>query len=650
MRRRAAVWAGLLAAALLALRAPVDLGPRDTGELSAAGFTLGVGHPTGAPLSMILQQLASRLPLGTIAFRQGLLMAAATGLAVACGAWVALAEEKRRAHVVAIVAMLVACVLGPTLLRAGTMTEVYATSLAVVAGAWALFDEESPQASFALGAIAGLGASAHVSARVLAPLVLAMHLFRIRRRANVVTSAIGFVCVLPLVLYVPFVAARRPALSWGDARTPQAFFRHFMASDVRETFAARTSSGHFLADARALFDTTLLDLGVPLLSLGAIGLALVLVVSRKRLDARSAVAMCVVVDLAYAAAVNPMGIVDRQVGHVGLLGLGILACAAIARLPSPTVAGLVAAAAVVGVAPRLSSELAGDEGRLVPELWTVPGALARAPAGAIVVCEGDDLCGGALYAQLVEGARPDVLVVPRSFAERGVLLSPRLEGVDRVIARALDGERPVLVDAGASGYPFPLALDPATPLVRAARSGPLFDAAARMTKLDVSLCNDGCTPLARRLLAQAHLGPIRPALSAGRADLAEALATASIALDPSSSAAWTDRAVARATLGRLDAAVVDARRAVELDPTRVPALANLVHYEAALGHDDAARTTLERLEKQCNGCITARILRAGMSGPDALSAIEAEASSKGKRDAWCRAFALARSAAPAACR
>jgi hypothetical protein len=649
LRGRGAVSAGVVATALLALRAPVDLGPRDTGELSAAAFTLGVGHPTGAPLSMVLQQLASRVPLGTVAFRQGLLMAAATGFAVACAAWVALARETRRAHAVAMCAAIAACALGPTLLRAGTMTEVYATSLALVALSWALFDEESPRASFALGAMAGLGASAHVSARVLVPMVLAMHLFRVRRRANVVTSAVGFASTLPLVLCVPFAASRRPALSWGDARTPQAFFRHFMASDVRETFAARTSSGHVLEDARALFDTTLLDLGVPLLSLGAIGLVVV-ATTKKRLDARAAIALSVMVDLAYAAIVNPMGIVDRQVGHVALLGLGILACAAIERMPSPSVAALVATIAVLGVAPRLSAELAGDEGRLVPELWTVPGALSRAPPRAIVVCDGDDLCGGALYAQLVEGARPDVLVVPRSFAERGALLSPRLEGVDRVIARALEGERPVLVDAGASGYPFHLALDPATPLVRAARIGPVFDAAARMAKLDESLCRDGCTPLARKLLAQAHLGPLRPSLSAGRADLAEALATSGLALDPSSAALWTDRAVVRATLGRLDAAAADARRAVELDPTRVPALANLVHYEAALGHDDAARRTLDRLEKQCNGCITARILRAGLTGTEALSGLEAEASSKGKRDAWCRAFALARSPAPASCR
>ncbi|MGZ3453380.1 MAG: protein O-mannosyl-transferase family [Polyangiales bacterium] len=648
MRERAAVTAGIVTTALLALRAPLDLGPRDTGELSAAGWTLGVGHPTGAPLSMVLQQLASRVPLGTIAFRQGLLMAAATGLAVACGVWVALSSEKstEKTRVIAVAACVVACVLGPTLLRAGTMTEVYATSLALVAGAWALFDEETPRASFALGALAGLGASAHVSARVLVPLVLVMHLARVRRRANVIASAVAFASVLPLVLYVPFAASRRPALSWGDARTAKAFLRHFLASDVRETFAARTASGHFGADARALFETTLLDLGVPLLSIAVVGLVLVL--ARKKVDAKAAVAVCVLLDLAYAAAINPMGIVDRQVGHVALLGLAILAADAVERVPA------VAIVAVLGVGPRLYQELRGDEGRFVPETWTVPGALARVPPRALVVCDGDDLCGGALYAQLVEGARPDVVVVPRSFAERGVLLSPRLEGIDRTIAAALDGERPVLVDAGASPYPFPTALDPATPLVRAASKAPIFDAFARMASLDRSLCESGCTPLTRRFLAQAHIGPIGPAFASGNAAEAEALATAGLALDPNSAALWNDRAVARATLGRFDAAVEDARRSVELDPTRVPALTNLVFYEAALGRTDAAQSALIRLEKQCKGCLTARILQAGMDGPAALAPLEAEAKSKGKHDAWCRAFSLPptrdKAAPPPSCR
>ena len=70
--RSASITAGVVAAALLALRAPIDLGPRDTGELSAAGFTLGVGHPTGAPLSMVLQQLAQQTAVNKLAGDIGL--------------------------------------------------------------------------------------------------------------------------------------------------------------------------------------------------------------------------------------------------------------------------------------------------------------------------------------------------------------------------------------------------------------------------------------------------------------------------------------------------------------------------------------------------------------------------------------------------
>ncbi|MEM6962797.1 MAG: DUF2723 domain-containing protein, partial [Myxococcota bacterium] len=47
----------------------------DAGELGAAGFRLGVAHPTGFPLDMLLLRLSGLLPFGSIQFRQGLVMA-----------------------------------------------------------------------------------------------------------------------------------------------------------------------------------------------------------------------------------------------------------------------------------------------------------------------------------------------------------------------------------------------------------------------------------------------------------------------------------------------------------------------------------------------------------------------------------------------
>ncbi|HEY6572171.1 MAG TPA: DUF2723 domain-containing protein, partial [Candidatus Eisenbacteria bacterium] len=49
----------------------------DSGDLLAASATLGIPHPTGYPLFVLLGRLASLLPLGSVAFRINLVAALA---------------------------------------------------------------------------------------------------------------------------------------------------------------------------------------------------------------------------------------------------------------------------------------------------------------------------------------------------------------------------------------------------------------------------------------------------------------------------------------------------------------------------------------------------------------------------------------------
>jgi hypothetical protein len=677
---RAAVVAGLGSALVLALRAPIDVGPRDAGELGAAAATLGVSHPTGAPFAMVLGHAASLLPLGSVAFRQSLAMAGCLGVAVGCAVVLALRASRGPAR--ALVALAVASIaLAPTLLRAGTMMEVYAPSLMLVALAWVAAER---RALGWLGALSGLALSAHVTARLLVPLIALAPLARevVSRRAArpLARPILAGVALAPLILEVPAAALRRPALGWGDPRTPGAFFRHFFASDIRESFSGRTVASHRLDDARALLDVVLLDAPLPTLLLAALGVGLAIHgLLRARELGLAIVAGCVAIDLAYALFVNPMGIVDRQVGHAALLGIAALAGRTIDRvcaLPPPRAAPLVALAAAlattIGAWPRLAPELAGSEGRFVAETWTVPGALARVPPRALVICEADDLCGGSLYAQLVEGARPDVTVIPRPFLRAPTHLAHRLAGAPAAIEEArARGGRALMIDAGGEQpYPFPLQLDPAAPLVRAvtpdlppAPPPPTRESpgpAARLLALDRALCGEGaaldaCTPLTRHLLAQAQLGSIAPLIGLRRAGEAEALGTAAIALDPTMAAAWNDRAVARAELGRLDDALADLERALAIEPDRVAALSNRVLYLAVLGRTAEARDAIAPLRARCGDCVIARLYAAALDlregGSRApLDALREEAGRQGKGDAWCRAYAyVARVPPPERC-
>jgi tetratricopeptide (TPR) repeat protein len=80
---------------------PPCLAPwRDTGEMAWSSWSLGVAHPTGYPLYLLLGRLAASIPLGNFAYRLNVLSAAAGAAAVAllfssvrrrAGLWPALA-------------------------------------------------------------------------------------------------------------------------------------------------------------------------------------------------------------------------------------------------------------------------------------------------------------------------------------------------------------------------------------------------------------------------------------------------------------------------------------------------------------------------------------------------------------------------------
>ncbi|HEY0710269.1 MAG TPA: DUF2723 domain-containing protein, partial [Polyangia bacterium] len=83
---RAAAGGGPLAVGFIAFVVYVSvLAPApyllDSAELAAASFGLGIAHPPGEPLALVLGRLFSLLPLGSVAFRVGLVQAVAGAIA-----------------------------------------------------------------------------------------------------------------------------------------------------------------------------------------------------------------------------------------------------------------------------------------------------------------------------------------------------------------------------------------------------------------------------------------------------------------------------------------------------------------------------------------------------------------------------------------
>ncbi len=428
MLRRAFAAGALPAALCFASGAAPSITHRDAGELTAAAFLLDVAHPTGFAADLLAVRLAMLVPVGDLAFRANLAVGALMALACGCAAVLtARLVEGDRALAVALGGLAGAVLAASsTVLRAATAMEVYAGALLVSLGALTLTGGTAPLARRRRLAALCLGATlaTHATARPAALVALAVTSWpllrhgssRSRLRAAVAVAALAMTTAA-LVLYLPLAARRGGPIDWGDPSTPRAVLDHLSAASIRRAFAGRMLVAWRLPeDLAAAVRLILDDLGVPFALLGVAG-----VLRALRVRAAMPMAAVALADLAYAVAVNPMGAADRQTLFVAEAGLAVCGAAAlgamlrplVARLgPRATAAGVVALAAVVLL--RRDGAWAGRaDGWVASEVLGGAGALGAVPVRSIVLCGSDDGCGGAMWAQWVEGERPDVTVLPR---------------------------------------------------------------------------------------------------------------------------------------------------------------------------------------------------------------------------------------------
>lgn len=613
---------------------------RDAGELSTAAFHLDVAHPTGFPLEMVLFRLAQCVPLGDVAFRTnvtvGLVMALAAA-AVAALAQRALSALPRRLPplaegLLALGAPLsLAC--AATVLRAATAAEVYASALALPLGALVLaFDpRRDPATRLRLGALlASLSLALHTTARPGAFLAFAFTAALVWREAppgtlrRALKSALWLSPLGLLALtYLPLAARRHGPINWQDPSTLSALVEYLSARSIRASFAHRIlvpwrAPEDLAAAARVLVT----DLG-PATALFA--LFALLAPPRGARPMVYALAALGLGDLAYAALINPMGLADRQTLFfaeaslvvLAAVGLARLVAAAPARLRGP--AGALVGLAVMGHAlARADLTWAGHhDGFAVSELLLGPGALGRVPVRAVVLCASDDLCGAGLYAQWVEGERPDVVMLPRqhlalpftwqrldprrTLARRSGdqrtgqdalrrarlgLLAARFAGRLRYEGGDLDG--PITALGAAE---TPCLADPAQNT--AERVETTLDFVTRRLPPDPSSRGIGA-----RYVGATTLFAAGQRLARHDLDAAERLWREALSLYPEHVSSYTNLGVAAARRGDLPRAVALTRRAVTLDPERPAAWRNLAEFESSLGHPAAADEALREARRR----------------------------------------------------
>lgn len=247
----------------------------DSGDLLAASATLGIAHPTGYPLFVLLGRLASLLPLGSIAFRINLVAA----LAGAAGVYflarfileLASAEGDDRSAATADSGLPALVASGAALLYAlsrgawsqSVLAEVYTLNVAFLGAIlWALarFERRHDVRWLALASFLwGVGLTNHLLLLAVAPAIAWSGVRALMKRR--IGAAAGVLSLLlaiwgaTLVLYLPIRAVvgwghvvpgapgTGPEFSWGVPATQQQLWWVVTGAQYQRNFFARDLAG-----------------------------------------------------------------------------------------------------------------------------------------------------------------------------------------------------------------------------------------------------------------------------------------------------------------------------------------------------------------------------------------------------------------------
>ena len=210
----------------------------DSGELVTAVYLLGIPHPTGYPLYVLLGKLWTLLlPFGSIAWRMSLFSAAC-----GAGASAMLYLLSRRAARVQPVAALFAALLlafGPSFWSQANIPRVYALNALFVVlalwAAWRWYEERTARRLAFTFFLCGLGATNHTFLGVQA---VAFGLFAVwvepslfRRPLEILGAGAATLFGLLPYAYLPLRSRANPRLDWGNPETLDGFLDSVLRRD-----------------------------------------------------------------------------------------------------------------------------------------------------------------------------------------------------------------------------------------------------------------------------------------------------------------------------------------------------------------------------------------------------------------------------------
>lgn len=409
----------------------------DSSELVAASACLGVAHPPGHPLAVLVGYAASLVPVGDIAFRVTLASAAAVGGAAAATTWAtARVATWVDADGPALRHQVVAGMVGLTFATSSAAglqavrTEVYGLEIALCAVALAFLleprRERAGRATLVAALVLGLGLANHHFMTILFLVPAAG--FALARRPSlriagwaVATGGLG------LLAYglLPLRAARDPVVNWGNPDDLGRLLWTVSAKAFSKSLGPDAHGQPFAADLGQVAAVLVEELAV----IGALVVLAGAYVWIRRGRGRAVLgllAAVIVLSAAGRAALgfdfdNPdaRGYLLPAVMALGVVaGGGVLAIAAALGLgragrtswpPIGLLGALVPAQLVVhdGVASRRNARASDDYARAVFE---------NAPPRALVVTTYFETAFQVWALRTVEASRPDVAHLDMGFA------------------------------------------------------------------------------------------------------------------------------------------------------------------------------------------------------------------------------------------
>ncbi len=255
----------------------------DSGELVAAVYTLGIPHPSGYPLYVLLGKLWTILvPLGSIAFRMSLFSAVCAAATVGllcrlCRGWGLSAVASAGA------ALLLA--FSPSFWSQANVQRVYSLNALFVIGVTSVafaWSRERKGLYFGLCFfLCGLGACNHTYMAVYAAALFVFFSWSVpallRKPRTFVIAPLSFAAGLVPYLYLPLRSRMNPRLDWGDPETVSAFLGVVLRRNFWDRAWFETPSDFFVVALDYLR-----SLGGELFWVGTVFAAVGLVVGWKR--------------------------------------------------------------------------------------------------------------------------------------------------------------------------------------------------------------------------------------------------------------------------------------------------------------------------------------------------------------------------------